>query len=122
MVSRHTKNPKLAVEIAVYMTTDTEVALQVGTMPAYGPAADAWKANEEKNPLYVSNPYDVMKQAVGLVNPNFTDAVRYSIGEGLKPLNTAVEQGNPLGPTLADCQKELTTLAEKEGYEVVTSP
>ena len=122
MVSRHTKNPKLAVEIAVYMTTDIDVSLLVGTMPAYGPAAEAWKKNMDTNPLYAANPYDVMKQAAGLVNPNFTDAVRYSIGGGLQPLNTAVEQGNPVEPTLADCQKTLKDLAEKEGYEVVTSP
>jgi ABC-type glycerol-3-phosphate transport system substrate-binding protein len=122
MVSRHTKNPKLAVEVAVYMTTDIEVALLVGTMPAYGPAADAWKANMDNNPLYAFNPYDIMKQAAGLVNPNYTDAVRYSVGDGLKPLNTAVEEGNPVEPTLPDCQTELKSLAEKEGYEVVTSP
>jgi hypothetical protein len=40
-VSRHTVNPKLAVSIAVYMTTDTDAQI-VGTMPAYGPAAEAW--------------------------------------------------------------------------------
>jgi len=122
MVSRHTKNPKLAVEIAVYMTTDIEVGKLVGTMPAYGPAAEAWKVGMDTNPLYAFNPYDIMKDAAGLVNPNYTDAVRYSIGEGIKPLMAAVEQGLPLEPTLADCQAALESLAAKEGYEVVKQP
>lgn len=122
MVSRHTKNPKLAVSVIVYMTTDIEVTGLVGTMPAYGPAADAWQKKMDTNPLYAFNPYEIMKQAAGLVNPKFTDAVRYSIGEGLKPYTTAVEQGTPVEPTLADCQATLTNLAIKEGYEVVTQP
>jgi len=123
MVSRHTKNPRLAADIAIYMTTDIEVGKLVGTMPAYGPAAEEWKKGMDTNPLYAMNPYDIMKQAAGLVSTAaFTDGVRYSIGEGLKPLTTAIEQDKPVEPTLPDCQKQLQILAEKEGYEVVTTP
>ena len=122
MVSRHTKNTKLAVDIAIYMTTDIEIGKLVGTMPAYGPAAEAWKAGMDINPLYASNPYDVMKEAASLVNPAYTDAVRYSIAEGLKPMYTAIEQDLPIGPTLQSAQDTLKALAEKEGYEVVTQP
>lgn len=122
MVSRHTKNTKLAVSIAVYMTTDIEVGKLVGTMPAFGPAAEAWKVGMDANPLYAMNPYDVMRQAAGLVNPKYTDAVRYSLVEGFKPLAAAVEQGQPVEPTLAQVQESLKSLAEKEGYEVVTAP
>jgi multiple sugar transport system substrate-binding protein len=122
MVSRHTKNPRLAADIAIYMTTDIEVGKLVGTMPAYGPAAEEWQKGMDTNPLYAMNPYDIMKQAAGLVNPAFTDGVRYSIIEGLKPLTTAIEQDKPTEPTLPDCQKALTDLASKEGYEVVTTP
>jgi multiple sugar transport system substrate-binding protein len=104
------------------MTTDTDVSLLVGTMPAYSPAAEAWSKNIANNPLYAFSPYDVMKQAAGLVNPKYTDAVRYSVADGIKPLTSAIEQGNPVEPTLADCQTELKSLAEKEGYEVVTQP
>jgi multiple sugar transport system substrate-binding protein len=120
-VSRHTKNPKLAAEIAVYMTTDIAVGKLVGTMPAYAPAADAWQKGMDTNPLYATNPYEVMKQAAGLVNPAYTDGVRYSVSEGIKPLSAAIEKGDPLEPTLAQCQDTLKALAEKEGYEVVTS-
>ena len=122
MVSRHTKNPKLAVEVAVYMTTDIEVGKLVGTMPAFGPAAEAWKAGMDTNPLYAMNPYDVMKEASGLVNPNYTDSVRYSLNEGFKPFLAAVEQGLPTEATLADVQAALASLAAKEGYEVVPAP
>ena len=122
MVSNHTKNPRLAVDIAIYMTTDIEVGKLVGTMPAYGPAAEEWKKGMDTNPLYAMNPYEIMKQAAGLVNPGYTDAVRYSVGEGIKPLTTAIEQDKPTEPTLADCQTQLKILAEKEGYEVVTTP
>ena len=41
---------------------------------------------------------------------------------GFKPFLTAVEKGKPTEPTLADVQKVLVDLAEKEGYEVVAAP
>ncbi len=121
-VSQHTVNPKLAVAIAVYMTTDIDVTQIVGTMPAYGPAADAWSKKLDSSKLYAANPYAVMKQAVGMVNPDFTDVVRYDLLAGFKPFLTAVEKSQPTEPTLADVQKVLTDLAEKEGYEVVATP
>jgi multiple sugar transport system substrate-binding protein len=121
MVSKHTENPKLAVSIAVYMTTDIDVTQIVGTMPAYGPAADAWAKKLDSSKLYASNPYSIMKQAAGMVNPNFTDVVRYSLGEGFKPFLTAVEQKKPTVDTLKDVQTALVDLAQKEGYDVKTS-
>jgi multiple sugar transport system substrate-binding protein len=121
MVSKHTTNPKLAVSIAVYMTTDTDVTQIVGTMPAYGPAADAWAKKLDTSKLYASNPYAVMKEATGLVNPNYTDVVRYDMAQGFKPFVTAVEQKKPTVDTLKDVGAALTDLAQKEGYEVKTS-
>jgi multiple sugar transport system substrate-binding protein len=121
MVSKHTLNPKLAVSIAVYMTTDLDVTQIVGTMPAYGPAADAWAKSLDSSKLYASNPYEIMKEATGLVNPNYTDVVRYDLGQGLKPFLTAVEQKKPTVDTLKDVQAALVDLAQKEGYDVKTS-
>jgi maltose-binding protein MalE len=120
-VSKHTVNPKLAVSIAVYMTTDIDVTQIVGTMPAYGPAADAWAKKLDTSKVYASNPYAIMKQAAGMVNPNFTDVVRYDLIAGFKPFLTAVEQGQPTEPTLKDVQTTLIDLAQKEGYEVITT-
>ena len=40
----------------------------------------------------------------------------------LAAVRDAVEQGKPTEPTLADVQKTLTDLAQKEGYEVVAAP
>jgi multiple sugar transport system substrate-binding protein len=122
MVSRHTKNPKLAVEVAQYMTTDTEVGLLVGTMPAYGPAAEVWAKNMDTNPLYAMNPYDIMKQATSLVHPDYTDAVRYSLVEGFKPVAQAIETGESVEAALPAAQEALKALAEKEGYEVLSQP
>jgi multiple sugar transport system substrate-binding protein len=121
MVSKHTVNPKLAVSIAVYMTTDIDVTQIVGTMPAYGPAADAWAKKLDTSKLYASNPYDVLKQASGMVNPNYTDVVRYDLIQGFKPFLTAVEQKKPTVDTLKDVGAALTDLAQKEGYDVKTS-
>jgi len=121
MVSKHTKNPELAVSIAVYMTTDIDVGKLVGTMPAYGPAAEEWQKGMDANPLYAMNPYDVMVKASGVINSLYTDKVRYSVSEGIKPLTTAIEQDKPTTDTLPDCQTQLTILAEKEGYKVVTT-
>jgi len=57
-----------------------------------------------------------------MVNPNFTDVVRYDLNAGFKPFLTAVEQSQPTEPTLKDVQTTLTDLAQKEGYEVVAAP
>ncbi len=122
MVSKHTVNPKLAVSIAVYMTTDLNVTQIVGTMPAYGPAADAWAKKLDTSKLYASNPYEVMKQATGMVNPNFTDVVRYDLNLGFKPFLAAVEAKKPTVDTLKDVQSTLVDLAQKEGYSVKTTP
>ena len=122
MVSRHTLNPKLAVSVAVYMTTDIGVTQIVGTMPAYGPAADAWAKKLDSSKLYAANPYQVMKQAAGMIHPNFTDVVRYDYNQGFKPFVTAVEQKKPTVDTLKDVQAALVDLAQKEGYEVKTAP
>jgi ABC-type glycerol-3-phosphate transport system substrate-binding protein len=120
-VSRHTVNPKLAVSIAVYMTTDIDVTQIVGTMPAYGPAADAWAKKLDSSKLYASNPYAVMKQAVGMVNPNYTDVVRYDLIAGFAPFLTAVQAGTPTVGTLPDVQKILVQEAQQQGYEVVAT-
>jgi multiple sugar transport system substrate-binding protein len=120
-VSRHTVNPKLAVAIAVYMTTDIDVTQIVGTMPAYGPAADAWAKKLDSSKLYASNPYAVMKQAVGMVNPNYTDVVRYDLIAGFAPFLTAVQAGTPTVGTLPDVQKILVQEAQQQGYEVVAT-
>ena len=121
-VSKHSVNPKLATAIAIYMTTDISVTQIVGTMPAFGPAADAWSKKLDTSKLYASNPYPIMKQAVGMVNPNFTDVVRYDvIVSGFKPFLTAVEQGQPTLPTLPAVETTLVDLAQKEGYDVVTT-
>jgi ABC-type glycerol-3-phosphate transport system substrate-binding protein len=120
-VSKHTVNPKLAVSIAVYMTTDLDVTQIVGTMPAYAPAADAWAKKLDSSKLYASNPYAIMKQAVGMVNPNYTDTVRYDLIAGFAPFLTAVQAGKPTLPTLPDVQKILVQEAQQQGYEVVST-
>jgi ABC-type glycerol-3-phosphate transport system substrate-binding protein len=122
MVSRHTLNPKLATEVATYMTTDIEVGKLVGTMPAYGPAAEDWQKGMDTNPLYAMNPYEVMVEATGLVHPDYSDSVRYSLPEGFKPVYQAIEAGTSVEAALPALQESLTALAEKEGYEVVSQP
>jgi multiple sugar transport system substrate-binding protein len=122
MVSKHTQNPKLAVSIAVYMTTDLDVTQIVGTMPAFQPAADAWAKKLDTSKLYASNPYNIMVQASGMVNPAYTDVVRYDVvTAGLAAFNTAVEQKKPTVDSLKDVQTTLVDLAQKEGYDVKTT-
>src|SRR5262249_48386083 len=91
-VSKHTINPKLASAIVTYMTTDIDVTQIAGTMPAYAPAADAWAKKLDSSKLYASNPYQVMKQAQGLVSTEFTVNVRFDVNAGFKPFLTAVEK------------------------------
>ncbi len=122
MVSRRTQNPALAVEIIWYMATDVERGRASNLMPAYSQAAEAWAARWNDNPLYALNPAGIVREAVSLAHPDYTAAVRYNLSEGFAPFLEALEQGQPVAPTLEAVQARLKSLAEAEGYEVVLQP
>ncbi len=120
-MSRHTENPELAVQLIVWLTTSEEYQGQMApTFPAYLPAAQIWAETTSGNPLYAFDPYPVMEEAAGLIDPKWREG-KFDYGE---PFGTTVVEtlisGGTIEEALPRYQEALVSLAQAEGYEVIT--
>jgi ABC-type glycerol-3-phosphate transport system substrate-binding protein len=119
-VSKHTRNPKLAVEFAIFASTATEYHGTGPTYPAYAPAAKEWRKTVQGNKLYAEDPYPVMEQAAALVDPLIV-SLRYDDLAPFKAVTIpAITKGETIESTLPEVQKQLVAAAEAQGYTVVT--
>ena len=118
-MSRHTKNPKLAAELIVWLTTSNDYQGSAPTFPAYLPAADTWSKTIAGNPLYASDPFPVLKDSSGLIDPIWSN-VRFDKGKTFGTVViAAVQAGQTVESALPELQNQLKALAEAEGYQVV---
>jgi len=118
-MSRHTKNPKLAAELIVWLTTSDDYQGSAPTFPAYLPAADTWSKTIAGNKLYASDPFPVLKDSSGLIDPLWAN-VRFDKSKTFSTVVIgAVQAGQTVESALPELQKQLTALAEAEGYQVV---
>jgi ABC-type glycerol-3-phosphate transport system substrate-binding protein len=118
-VSNHTKNPKLAVDVALWMSSSDDYQGSAPTFPAYLPAADKWKVTVANNKVYAADPYPVMKDASGLIDTSWGN-VRFDDFSAFETtVIAAVQKGETVASALPEFQKKLTALAEAQGYEVV---
>jgi ABC-type glycerol-3-phosphate transport system substrate-binding protein len=119
-VSSHTRNPKLAADLAAWLSTSIEALGSGPDWPAYVPVQDAWGKLTAANPLYANDPSPIYKEAAGMISPQNNEP-RY---DSLGVLNDAVSQVNRQRKRIVDLlpeiQKQLETLAVKAGYQVVT--
>lgn len=120
-MSRHTQNPELAAELIIWLTTSEEYQGQMApTFPAYLPAAETWSQTISDKPLYAFDPFPVMKEAAGLIDPKWREG-KFDYGE---PFGTTVIETMLSGGTIADAlpryQEALVSLAQAEGYDVIT--
>ncbi|MGW5365910.1 ABC transporter substrate-binding protein [Actinopolymorpha pittospori] len=119
MVSRHTKNVRAAVDLAVWMSTATEYQGTGPTFPAYMPAADAWAEHLSDGDFFATNPYPVMRKAAGLIDPIF-DSVRYDAPALFETdVVGPVIRGHAIDSGFATYESHLTQLAQAYGYTVV---
>ena len=101
------------------MSTNTAYQATAATMPAYLPAADAWATQIAKDPFYASDPYPVLRQAAGLINPVW-GLVRYDTDDTFMDLALpAMKAGKSLLTVLPTYQQRLEQLAQAQGYTVV---
>jgi len=118
-VSSHTKNPKLAVDVAVWMSTSDDYQGSAPTFPAYLPAADKWKVTVASNKVYSADPFPVMKDSSGMIDPGWGN-VRFDDSSAFTTtVIAAVQKGETVTSALPEFQKQLTALAEAQGYQVV---
>ncbi len=119
-VSRHTVNPKLAVDFAIFASTGVEYHGTGPTYPAYAPAATEWRKTVKGNALYAQDPYPVMEKAAAVMDPLIT-SVRYDLTSPFKDLAVpAITKGQTVASVVPGLQKALVGLAEAQGYTVVT--
>jgi len=120
-VSRHTTNPQLAADLAIFMTTSVEVQGTAPTFPAYLPAAAVWAKTVAGNKLYANDPFPVFKDASELIDPLWSN-VRFDRADAfLNTVLAAVNDGKTVTSSLEAYDKLLQQLASAQGYEVVTS-
>jgi multiple sugar transport system substrate-binding protein len=119
-VSRHTLNPDLAVELALFVTTADDYQATGPTFPAYLPVADKWAQTIQNNALYANDPYPVFKDAVQYITP-LDQQPRYDWGNTTAKFLKEANQNDTTQlealPLIAD---ELKKVAEAQGYEVTT--
>jgi len=117
MVSRHSKNPALAVDVARFAIANTELTNLMGPVPAHKDAAATWGASLT-NTAFGDNPYIVFKTALDWVEPTYTDSVRYDLATGFDVLEDAIRQNGSVEASLPQLQEVLTSLAVSTGYQV----
>jgi ABC-type glycerol-3-phosphate transport system substrate-binding protein len=118
-MSRHTANPKLAAELIVWLTTAPDYQASAPTLPAYLPAADLWSQTLAGNKVYASDPFPVLKESSGLIDPLWAN-VRFNKSDAFKTVVIgALQAGQSVESALPELQKQLSALAEAQGYVVV---
>jgi multiple sugar transport system substrate-binding protein len=119
-ISRHTQNPDLAVEFALFVTTADDYQSTGPTFPGYLPVADKWAQTIQGNALYANDPYPVFKDAVQYIS-SLDKQPRYDWGSTtVKFLKEANQNGTTQLAALQLIAEELQQVAEAQGYEVVT--
>ena len=119
-ISRHTANPDLAVEFALFVTTADDYQATGPTFPGYLPVADKWAATIEGNALYANDPYPVFKDAIQYISP-LDKQPRYDWGATtIKFLKEANQNGTTQLAALQLIADELKQVAEAQGYQVVS--
>jgi len=118
-VSSHTKNPKLAVELVVYLTTSPDIWAKLSNFPAYRPIMPLWQKVVADNKLFAADPYPVFAAAADLISP-LDKWPRFDL---ISPLNEVVKgaQTNKvtIESVLSQVTEKFTGLANEQGYEVV---
>ncbi|MCZ9880968.1 ABC transporter substrate-binding protein [Arthrobacter sp. B2a2-09] len=117
MVSQHSKNTAGAAKIAQWMATSTDYQATAPTYPAYGPAATAWAARLATDKFYAQNPFPVLQDAAGKINPA-ENPTRYGISAVTATVVAAITSGKSVASSLADLQTQLAGLAQSTGYAV----
>lgn len=118
-MSRHTKNPKLASDLIIWLTTSNDYQGTAPTLPAYVPAADTWSKTIAGNKVYAKDPFPILKESSGLIDPAWAN-VRFSKTTTWNSVViAAILKGATVESALPEFQKQISALAEASGYKVV---
>ena len=119
-VSRHTKNPQLAADLIVWLTTNEGLWSTLPNWPAYRPNQALFQEQVSGNPIFANDPFPVMQEAAGQFGP----LDKWPRFDMISPLTEVVKGAYQSGETfesaLPQVAEKFTPLAEAQGYEVVT--
>jgi multiple sugar transport system substrate-binding protein len=117
-VSSHTKNPKLAVDFAQWVTTDADFWKGTTNFPAYKPIQNLWQDAVKSNKLFANDPFPIYQQAATVITP-LDKWPRFDL---IAPLSEAVKTGlkdkKTVEAILPDVADKLAPLADAQGYQV----
>jgi multiple sugar transport system substrate-binding protein len=118
MVSRHTKNPKLAVDLIVYVTTSPDIWGTIEGFPAYKPVQPLFGKQVSSNALFANDPFPVMAAAGDLLGP-LDKWPRFDLISPLTEfVKTAYSDKSTIEAALPKLAEKLQPLAESVGYQV----
>lgn len=121
VMSRHSKNPQLAADFLVFMTTD-EIKNQ-GTYPAYVPAADEWLKTRMPTLTYLEDTTkagEILKQESTHMWTKFTESP-VDINTTWGPIQAKIDAGEITHEQALELfQAANLDQASKLGYEAVT--
>jgi len=117
-VSSHTKNPKLAADLVVWLTTDPKLWSTTTNYPAYKPLGAGWQKTVSANALFANDPFPIYSAAADMIGPADTWP-RFDL---IAPLNEivkgALQNKKSIESSLPLIVDKLSPLAEAQGYTV----
>jgi len=117
-VSSHTKNPKLAVDFAQWVTTDADLWKGTTNFPAYKPIQNLWQEAVASNALFAFDPFPVYQQAAADIGP-LDKWPRFDlIAPFSEVVKTALKDKQTIEASLSMIADTLAPLAEAQGYQV----
>ena len=123
-MSRHTKNPMLAVELILFVTTDPSVTSVAVTQSAFQPGGDEWaKALQARSPLIAKDPdpYLAMNIMAGAIWPDMLEGPPLA-DAAIAPFAADIMAGKTTWVGAAEAiQAALVEQVVKAGYEVETT-
>ena len=124
VISRHTKNPKLALDFITWVATSPNSMKLESSFPAYQPANDLWGKDESANTLYAFDPMAVFTEAAGLIEMSNYAYTRIPRSEAVDATLANADSGiyktaNSIPDILTAWGEYLVKIAEPAGYEVV---
>jgi multiple sugar transport system substrate-binding protein len=120
-MSRHTKNPQLASEVVIWVTTGPYQDI-APTQPAYMPAAENWADTVRGNAMYGVDPWEVYDEAATYIWGGWLQDNRLNIWPAWQEICMApyVNEGAKLADCLEPLEAELARLAPAGGFEPIT--
>jgi ABC-type glycerol-3-phosphate transport system substrate-binding protein len=119
MVSRHTKNPKLAADLVVWLTTNEGLWSTIPNWPAYKPNQALFQKQVSSNAIFANDPFPVMQVAAGQITP-LDKWPRFDL---ISPLTEVVkgayQENATIESVLPQFADKFKPLAEAQGYQVV---